>query len=602
MATIQGIYIALFGRPADPAGLEFFNEATNNGADLTAIGDLAATDEYQDRFTGMSNEEIVNSIYLSLFERDGEAEGVEFYVNALEDGTYTINEIAIAILDGAQGTDLDTVNAKIAAGDLFLERLDLDEEIDAYDGLDAADLVRQFFDTVDTGNVPDEASIDDLIEELLAQEGQAPGGGGGGGVVTPASFTVFVDEDGQLTFGGNARGDVTVDVNENGELEFARGSKTAILDYSYKSDGITSIQAGVTVNSAHETSDVLAFGEIEGSDGPVWYFANAGAVLGYYPDALDFYGNPLNGNEGALDNTNNILLLSGFDVGDFAKDNDIPWTDLLNSLLGAVSGGVDIEDALYVLDQVVHFLASDGSVSIAAAEGAVTSLNGIVEDIIDDVMSEYSDEGDMVSFMEDEGSLLPFELPTIGMPIILEGEGSNFLTATGGDGYILVGNMDAIHDAVSLLVEGEFEFAQEALGQGSDDFIMGGAGDDIIIGLGGDDELIGGGGDDIFVHIEVGEFYSDGEDTITDFGQDGNDLLVFTMDVWANVYVDRYDLDDDGNVDTMINFGDGGQIVLLDFDHEASGSIVLNQPIFGDISLVAISSSGDGFELGVIPV
>ena len=41
MATIQGVYLALFGRPADPLGLSFFNTATNNGANLAAIGPAA---------------------------------------------------------------------------------------------------------------------------------------------------------------------------------------------------------------------------------------------------------------------------------------------------------------------------------------------------------------------------------------------------------------------------------------------------------------------------------------------------------------------------------------------------------------------------------
>ena len=120
MATIQGIYVALFGRPADPDGLAYFNDVTNNGADLTAIGDLASTEEYQSRFTGLSNEEIINSIYQSLFGRDGEPTGIDFFVTALENGTYNINNIAIAILDGAQGDDLATVNAKIAAANIFL--------------------------------------------------------------------------------------------------------------------------------------------------------------------------------------------------------------------------------------------------------------------------------------------------------------------------------------------------------------------------------------------------------------------------------------------------------------------------------------------------
>ncbi len=55
MATIQGIYVALFGRPADPTGLTYFNGVTKNGADLTAIGDLASTAEYKERFAGQTN-------------------------------------------------------------------------------------------------------------------------------------------------------------------------------------------------------------------------------------------------------------------------------------------------------------------------------------------------------------------------------------------------------------------------------------------------------------------------------------------------------------------------------------------------------------------
>jgi hypothetical protein len=55
MASIQGIYVALFGRPADPTGLDHWNEVTNGGADLANIGDLTGTAEYQDRFTGLTD-------------------------------------------------------------------------------------------------------------------------------------------------------------------------------------------------------------------------------------------------------------------------------------------------------------------------------------------------------------------------------------------------------------------------------------------------------------------------------------------------------------------------------------------------------------------
>lgn len=181
MATIQGIYVALFGRPADPTGLAYFNTVTNNGADLTAIGDLASTAEYQNRFTGMSDTEIVNSIYQSLFERDGEPAGVAFFVGQLESGALNINNIAIAILDGAQGSDLDTVNAKIAAADLFTTHLDMPEEAAAYDGYDAADIGRHYIESVDPGDTATPAQADAAILLLFPDQGQGPGGGGGGG-------------------------------------------------------------------------------------------------------------------------------------------------------------------------------------------------------------------------------------------------------------------------------------------------------------------------------------------------------------------------------------------------------------------------------------
>ncbi len=124
MATIQGVYVALFGRPADPTGLAYFNSVTSGGANLSAISNLAATQEYQARFAGQNNVQIITSIYQSLFNRDPEAAGLNFFVDALNKGTLSINNIAIAILDGAQGSDRTVVDAKIASANAFTTALD----------------------------------------------------------------------------------------------------------------------------------------------------------------------------------------------------------------------------------------------------------------------------------------------------------------------------------------------------------------------------------------------------------------------------------------------------------------------------------------------
>lgn len=225
MASIQGIYVALFGRPADPSGLAYFNGVTKNGADLSGIGDLTKTSEYQSRFTGMSNEQVVNSIYKSLFGRDGEKTGIDFFLAKLASGELTINNIAIAILDGARGDDLVTVKAKIDAANIFTSHLDLQLEIDAYRGNTAAQIGRDFITAVTKTDPGTAEKADAAILKVVQNQGQAPvgdtgtGGSIGGGTQTTfeihksappsndMSRTMSVDG---ISFGGNATGVITL--------------------------------------------------------------------------------------------------------------------------------------------------------------------------------------------------------------------------------------------------------------------------------------------------------------------------------------------------------------------------------------------------------
>ena len=165
MATIQGVYVALFGRPADPTGLAYFNGVTNNGANLTAIGDLASTKEYTDRFTGFNNIQIVSAIYQSLFNRAPEAAGLNFFVDALNKGTLNIKNIAIAILDGAQGSDKTVLDVKLAAAAEFTKQLDTPTEVAAYIGNDAAASARNWLAGITT-TAPSATDVDNAIKAL----------------------------------------------------------------------------------------------------------------------------------------------------------------------------------------------------------------------------------------------------------------------------------------------------------------------------------------------------------------------------------------------------------------------------------------------------
>ncbi|GHA18330.1 hypothetical protein GCM10007989_12030 [Devosia pacifica] len=267
MASIQGIYIALFGRPADPTGLAYYNGVTNNGADLSAIGDLSSSAEYQDRFTGMTSEEIVNSIYQSLFERDAEPEGLAFYTALLEESSANINTIAIQILDGAQNEDLATINAKIAAAEIFTANLDLQAEVDAYQGDFAAQVGRDFINEVDADDEGTSDEADAAILRLFPDQGQGPGGGagGGGGGGAPDSGAGPDTQDPVLTSGTtasiaeNSAADTlvyTATATDNRAIDRFEISGTDAADFAIDED-----TGAVTINSSpdFETKDSYTF-------------------------------------------------------------------------------------------------------------------------------------------------------------------------------------------------------------------------------------------------------------------------------------------------------------------------------------------------------
>ncbi|MEL7232609.1 MAG: hypothetical protein AAGJ85_08885, partial [Pseudomonadota bacterium] len=103
-------------------------------------------------------------------------------------------------------------------------------------------------------------------------------------------------------------------------------------------------------------------------------------------------------------------------------------------------------------------------------------------------------------------------------------------------------------------------------GEGGDDWLYGSAGMDILnggegfdrfFGGNGADTMTGGGGRDVFYFG-----FSDGTDTITDFDQDGNDVLVFQAGSGANAVGDLI-ISQQGD-DVRIEYGFGGILIIED--------------------------------------
>lgn len=105
---VQAIYNAFYGRPADPAGLDFWVSQLNaSDGDLRVIlpafGDSAESNALFG--TSASSDQVVRTIYNIVLQREPDAQGLAFYKQKLDSGALTKSEVAFAIYDGIQPND-----------------------------------------------------------------------------------------------------------------------------------------------------------------------------------------------------------------------------------------------------------------------------------------------------------------------------------------------------------------------------------------------------------------------------------------------------------------------------------------------------------------
>lgn len=160
---IQGLYIAYFNRPADYRGLLFWQNAANaNGGDINVVANaFASSAEYTTTFAGKTNLQIVDQIYVNLFGRHAELDGLNFWATALDNKVLGVGNIAYQIMKGAHDTDggfkdATAVANKIKAATAFYNALDTTAEVIAYSG----DAANQLAKTWLSGVTADQASLD----------------------------------------------------------------------------------------------------------------------------------------------------------------------------------------------------------------------------------------------------------------------------------------------------------------------------------------------------------------------------------------------------------------------------------------------------------
>jgi hypothetical protein len=145
---IQTLYVAYFNRPADPLGLQAW---LNTGASVATIAaGFSGSDEYKATYAGKTPLDLVNTIYLNLFGRPAETAGLLFWAARLQAGQDTFANIVVTIAGAAQNDDLVAINNKVAAATAFTESLDTASDLLGYDGAAANAVVKAWLATITT--------------------------------------------------------------------------------------------------------------------------------------------------------------------------------------------------------------------------------------------------------------------------------------------------------------------------------------------------------------------------------------------------------------------------------------------------------------------
>jgi hypothetical protein len=185
--AVQAMYVAYFGRPADPGGLEYFANqlasanAPVRAADISAaltpgskflpiLNVFADSQESTEMYAG-DNSLFLDAVYQNLLNRAPDQAGKAYWTKLLNAGAMTRSTAAMQIMAGAQGTDALIIANKISFAKSFTSALADARTRAAYDGMLANAVVRSKMAQVDVAAGAGFAQvIADTISGLASQQ------------------------------------------------------------------------------------------------------------------------------------------------------------------------------------------------------------------------------------------------------------------------------------------------------------------------------------------------------------------------------------------------------------------------------------------------
>jgi hypothetical protein len=343
-ASIQALYVAYFNRPADPSGLAYWETivAAAKGSTTAVSADFAKQPEYKAAYAGMNDDAVINQVYMNIFGRSVDSQGLNFWSPKLTAHLVTIDQIVTEVAKGAQGSDAATYNNRTAASVAYTNALNADVNLRlAYSNAAAITSAKNFLNSITTDASLTAAIAPAALAANLAQMAidATPAGAA---VALTAGIDHFVGTAGNDTFTAVQDG-VSPTFSALDSIDGGAGVNTFTIA---QNDAINGAPAGATVKNI--TVMNLISGNYVDLDASAFGAATINVTA----------GNSINITAGAASNVNALSATS--------------YTDVYGGLDVAIKhsggGSVYVEGAAGKVDVT----SKTGDVQVVEAGGAVT--------------------------------------------------------------------------------------------------------------------------------------------------------------------------------------------------------------------------------------
>jgi hypothetical protein len=279
--AVQALYIAYFGRPADPNGLTNFSAALQAAGAPTEVANLAVayssnpavkslvdafgtSAESQALYGSGTTQQFVQAIFNNVLSRQPAQSGLDFWTSAIDSGRLSKGDAALAIMAGArtntsqQGlSDALLVQNRLTLSTYFTGYLVSQNAISAYEGSVAAQAGRGLLGEVDGATIISTFETEAIDPTIAALETIVAYQGVYAGTTSTGQFVNGIALDGGdlwILYGRLSNGALLVDGMTVGKSTFSNGGFTASLA-AFNAPGNAPLQE--TANGTYVTQQSL---------------------------------------------------------------------------------------------------------------------------------------------------------------------------------------------------------------------------------------------------------------------------------------------------------------------------------------------------------